>query len=267
MGLPDEAEEARAERRTLVWGGAKLVIAGLLMLAGFVAAIWYAYDRGIRTGGALSPPLIRADTAPTKVRPDEPGGLEVPHRDKLVYETLNGDGEGEPVERLLPPPEEPVSKPAPPEVAVATPPPLPSVPVTQVTAEPVPPPLPGRPPAATSEVPPEPPPVPASAPAPAAPPTVPPAAPAMKTAALGVFRIQLASYREAAAATQGWHRLSKAHPELLAELSPAVIRVDLGAEKGIYYRLLAGPLTDQGAADILCERLKAKKVGCLVVKP
>lgn len=263
MGFGDEAEEARAERRTLVWGGAKLVFAGLLMLAGFVAAVWYAYDRGISTGGALSPPLIRADTAPTKVRPDEPGGLDVPHRDKLVYETLNGDGEEEPVERLLPPPEEPVSKPVPSEVAVATAPPLPSAPVTQVTAEPVPPPppLPGRPPAAAPEAPPEPPPAPASAPA------APPAAPVTKTAALGVFRIQLASYRQAAAATQGWHRLSKAHPELLAELSPAVIRVDLGAEKGIYYRLLAGPLADQGSADTLCERLKAKKVGCLVVKP
>jgi hypothetical protein len=82
-----------------------------------------------------------------------------------------------------------------------------------------------------------------------------------------VFRIQLASYREAAAATQGWHRLSKAHPGLLGKLSPAVIRIDLGAGKGIYYRLLAGPLPDRAQADRLCAQLKAKKVGCLVVKP
>jgi cell division septation protein DedD len=261
MGLGDEAEEARAERRTLVWGGTKLVFAGLLMLALFVGAIWYAYDRGISTGGALSPPLIRADTAPTKARPEEPGGLDVPHRDKLVYETLSGDGEDEPVERLLPPPEEPVAKPEPPEEVVAVAPALPSVPVTPVTAEPVPPPppLPESAPAAVVEPPPEPQPAPPAAP--------PPVTPEIKTAALGVFRIQLASYREAAAATQGWHRLSKAHSELLGDLSPAVIRVDLGADKGIYYRLLAGPLTDKATADTLCQRLKAKKVGCLVVKP
>jgi cell division septation protein DedD len=258
MSFARDPDDERAERRAMMRGGIKLAVAALLMFGAFGAAVWYAYDRGFRSGGSTSPPLIRADTSPTKVRPDEPGGLQVPHQDKLVYETLNAEGEGEPVEQLLPPPEEPIARPAspaPPSEPVPAP--------TEVTAVPVSPPPPPPLPEPPSEAPSPPP---AASPPQAAPQPASPAAPA-KTASLGIFRIQLASYREAAAATQGWHRLSKAHPGLLGKLSPAVIRIDLGAGKGIYYRLLAGPLPDRAQADRLCAQLKAKKVGCLVVKP
>ncbi|NQV99607.1 MAG: SPOR domain-containing protein [Rhodospirillales bacterium] len=64
-------------------------------------------------------PIIRADISPIKVRPENPGGLQVPDRDKLVYDRIlnGGNGEGRAtVERLLPPPETPLpvpqSKPA-----------------------------------------------------------------------------------------------------------------------------------------------------------
>ncbi len=46
-----------------------------------------------------------------------------------------------------------------------------------------------------------------------------------------------------------------------------MIRVDLGAGKGIFYRLQAGPIPDRETADTLCAELKRQKVGCLVVEP
>ena len=56
-------------------------------------------------------PLVRAAPGPVKVRPENPGGLRVPDRDKLIYgliEGKNGDQEVAPgPERLLPPPEQP----------------------------------------------------------------------------------------------------------------------------------------------------------------
>ncbi|OUS18281.1 hypothetical protein A9Q97_01120 [Rhodospirillales bacterium 47_12_T64] len=52
-------------------------------------------------------PLIEAETTPEKTKPEAPGGMTIPHQDKLV---LNKEGEGDKtvaVEKLLPPPEVP----------------------------------------------------------------------------------------------------------------------------------------------------------------
>ncbi len=60
-------------------------------------------------------PVIRADITPMKVRPENPGGLQVPDRDKLVYNRIQNGGSATPeratVERLLPPPETPLPRP------------------------------------------------------------------------------------------------------------------------------------------------------------
>lgn len=54
-------------------------------------------------------PHIQADPNPFKVRPDNPGGLVIPHQDKLVYGRLGNDvNQGMPVEHVLPPPEQPM---------------------------------------------------------------------------------------------------------------------------------------------------------------
>jgi hypothetical protein len=56
--------------------------------------------------------VIRADISPIKVRPDKPGGLQVPDRDKLVYSRIENGGtetkDQATVERLLPLPEAPL---------------------------------------------------------------------------------------------------------------------------------------------------------------
>ncbi len=83
-------------------------------LAAFAGVVWYAYDRGLQAGSEATAPLIQADRSPIKVRPEQPGGLDVPNQDKLVYGALRpGQGEGATVERLLPPPEAPAEPPKP----------------------------------------------------------------------------------------------------------------------------------------------------------
>src|SRR3546814_1595052 len=57
--------------------------------------------------------MIKAEDAPIKHRPEEPGGMDVPHQDKLVFNRLAPGQVENQVERLLPPPEEPVAKPEP----------------------------------------------------------------------------------------------------------------------------------------------------------
>ncbi|HEX9568975.1 MAG TPA: SPOR domain-containing protein [Rhodospirillales bacterium] len=104
------------------WGLRLFVV---LVLAAGGAAGWYYYgDRLQQFWGSAEPgiPLIKAATTPVKVRPENPGGLEVPDRDKLVYDRLQGNAEGRGAERLLPPPEQPLPRPAP---AAATPAPQP----------------------------------------------------------------------------------------------------------------------------------------------
>jgi len=79
------------------------------------------------------------------------------------------------------------------------------------------------------------------------------------------YAVHLASFRTRKAAMREWKRLTGAYRELLDGLDARFPRVDLGAEKGIYYRVLAGPLDDAARARALCQALRARKVDCRVV--
>jgi len=114
-------------------------------------------------------------------------------------------------------------------------------------------------------------PAPASTPAPAA---IPPAPAAQQVAvrtapAVGStsYRVQLAAARSAEAARGEWDRLRRKNLDLLGDLGLTVTKVDLGAAKGIFYRLRVGPLAGEKEARALCKALAARKVGCLVVRP
>ena len=58
--------------------------------------------------------------------------------------------------------------------------------------------------------------------------------------------VHLASYKSERDATRGWTQLKRAHRDLLGGLQSEVLQVNLGPGKGIFYRLLAGPLPDKG---------------------
>ncbi len=107
------------------------VVVALAVMGAFAGGLWFAYNEGKHhVGGAGDIPLIRADTRPMRVKPENPGGMRIPDRDMLIY------GQQRPqVEHLLPPPEQPMARPAPP------PPPLPAPsapPVQAATAVPPP---------------------------------------------------------------------------------------------------------------------------------
>ena len=100
---------------------------------------------------------------------------------------------------------------------------------------------------------------------PVAPTTQPAAAAPPKPSAGGGFRIQLASVKTAEQAEKEWQRIRSGNPEV-ANLQMTPVRVDLG-DKGIFFRIQAGPVGDSAAADRLCSGLKSKGQGCMVVKP
>jgi hypothetical protein len=281
------------------------ILIAAVALTGFGGVVWYAYDQGVRqTAPTGATPLIKADTSPTKMRPEQPGGMDVPHQDKLVLNNLEGNKPGSPqVERLLPPPETPLPRPAPtaqaPVMTPVVPSPLAAAPATGAGLPPKIGPTPPAPPSTVPTAPAQtaaaaPPPVPAPrdavqtsgssgtapATAPAAKPTQlaaapaaapkpaekPPAkaVPAAAPSAAGAFKVQLVSVKAENQTKDEWARLQHAYPQL-APLKMSVTRVDLG-DKGIWYRIFAGPLSDAGAAGDLCNALKAKGQGCVVVK-
>jgi hypothetical protein len=115
-------------KRRSIWPSIAVVAAA----SAFGGVIWYAYHQSAGAGGNGIPPLVKAEPGPTKVKPDNPGGQEIPFQDSTVYERLNqNNGQKPVVEKLLPPPEEPAMRtpPAPPppaETANIAPPPPPS---------------------------------------------------------------------------------------------------------------------------------------------
>lgn len=52
-------------------------------------------------------PVIRQPQAEVKIKPDEPGGMEILNQDKTVYNIIDKSSERDNKENILPPPEEP----------------------------------------------------------------------------------------------------------------------------------------------------------------
>jgi sporulation related protein len=303
----DEEEEEYAAprlRRVLRIGGV-LVVMGV-----FAGGLWFAYTLGMRhTGGSGVSgeiPLIRADNRPIKVKPENPGGMQIPDRDLFIY------GQQRPqVEHLLPPPEQPMARPAPP-------PPSPNPPVA-ANSLPAPSPIPAPSSAAT-------PPAAVSNPAaPAAPPTVQPpvqpaaaapapvasaeqgsAAPVAPSPAKAPVRPQppqLSRAAMAAAEILGISPIAAARPAAAraGAAHASGMRLQLGAmrsegeargqweqlkrknpdllgnlsgtairadlgDKGTYYRIQTAPVGDPASADRICGALRQRHLACMVVR-
>jgi cell division septation protein DedD len=226
----------------------------LLVMGLFGGGLWFAYVQGTRHAGggdaaSGSIPLIRADERPTKVKPEKPGGMEIPDRDKLIYNPTRPM-----VEHLLPPPEKPLPRPTPPPPSPSPQREQPPAPASSTPASPSAP-LPAAIPQAQQSA--------AAPPGKPAPPQ--PAPPKTPATGAGGARLQLGSVRSEDAARQDWERIRRKNADLLGTLSATPIRADLG-EKGIYYRILTGPVADQAAAERICGELKQRSVGCIVAR-
>ena len=292
-GPPPLMSEEKVKGRGLT------ILAAIIAVAAFAGIVWYAYDQGRLIGSETAAPLIKADATPTKVRPDLPGGMDVPHQDKLVLDDL-GSGRGAQtggsrVERLLPLPETPLPPPEPLSIPSSNDPATTaqsadpaSVPAQNVATA-----LSTAAATATADIPqaetpvaaspkiatpqklvPSPPAIPpvkvaesspASAPKPAAPeaPAKSISVPAPVPVADAGFNIQIAALRSEDAAAREWKRVKAANTTLLGALEPIYQRAT--TSKGVFFRVRTGPLSKNAARDI-CAALKAKGQACLVVK-
>jgi len=86
--LPQPARKAGLRGRSMFMVGSALL--GAVALGGALA---FAYKQsGGAMGGGGEPPLVQADNRPVKEPPQQPGGKDFPHKNKLIYERLqNGD--------------------------------------------------------------------------------------------------------------------------------------------------------------------------------
>jgi cell division septation protein DedD len=246
-----DEEPPRRPRRVLA------AVLALLIMGLFSGGLWFAYVQGKHhTGGDAASgdvPLIRADERPTKVKPEQPGGMEIPDRDKLIYNPTR-----KVVEHLLAPAEKPMPRPVP------SPSPTPSQTEAARSSTGTMPPASGTPP--------DPPAVSQMAQLQqqaAAPPTkaaqVPPIPSKLAAAKAGGTRLQLGSLRSEDAARQEWERIKRKNSDLLGSLSATPVRADLG-DKGIYYRIEAGPIADPAAAERICGELKQRSIGCIIAR-
>jgi hypothetical protein len=269
----------------------------LVTLSAFAAAVWLAYEQGVRRGLQLSPPIIRAESGPMKIPPVAAGGLDVPNQDKEVFDVLVAEEPEARVEQLLPPPDEPLPAPEPepvvepPAAELAAAPPIEPEPIEpepvvesepEPVAEPEPEPVVAPTPPAEPAIVLTPPPrvAPRPAPEPAIvltpPPGVEPRAvpEPVEVAALGEptadmlasFRIQLGSFSKRDSAMVHWATVLSSNRAVLEGLSPLVRTADFG-DRGTFYRLQAGPLVSSIVAIALCDVLKTNNVDCLVISP
>jgi len=227
------------KRLAIIAGG----LGGALLL---IVGVWTASGHH---GGAV--PVIEADARPMRVKPENPGGLQVAGAND---EILSGDA-GPQADKLLPPPEVPApqalkdQKPVPqttkeqkPAVASAALPPV--QPVSLSPERPV--------PAPTAAV------VPDRKPTAAAPEHKQAAAtPAGKST-----QVQLAAFTNEQAALTEWQRLSKRMPDILNGRQPAVLKAERDGHA--IWRLRTGGFTDTAQATAFCERVRAKGAGCSI---
>ena len=228
-----------ATRRLAIFAGA---IGGALVL---LVGIW-SFTGHHRQGV----PVIEAQSGPVKVKPANPGGLQIAGANDAI---LSGESDGK--DTMAPPPETPepqVLKAE--EHAAAAPPPKPAestATAAAATALAVPPPAAADArPVATTEAKPT--------------PLTPPAAhrePAARTAAGGAM-VQLAAVDSEEAARGEWRRLEHRYRGLLDGRTPTFTRTEHGGH--IYWRVRTGGFADTAQAAVFCERVKQKGGGCAV---
>lgn len=185
-------------------------------------------------------PIIEADPGPVKIMPENVGKTDVPHQDKLFYNQVNPKNSEPVVEHLLSSPEEPMQVDEASSESTVN---LEETPFVETS------------PVSIATLPPK---DSISVPEKTAP-------PAEKIVAKPKYRVQIAALSTADAAKREWTRLSKLVPNLLKSKDVYYSRVDLGAKKGIYYRIQIGKFSDKVEAQNFCRKLEAQKLTCMVV--
>ncbi len=230
-------------------------------IASFGSVVWWAHNQDVKAGGqGLEPLVVQAPTTPSRVKPENAGGLVPPNQDKEVFNRISPTAVPSQPEKLLPSP----TVPALPATGLPTP-ASPKPAEAEAAKAPTPlQPAPGTPAPTTETVTAE----------PAGPTPVPTASESGPSIAslidnisgpIGGWRVQIASVKTEDIAKSTWAKLQNAHGDKLANLRMQPVRVDLG-DRGVWYRVQAGPL-DEKQAQSVCSALKTRKTDCVVVPP
>jgi hypothetical protein len=208
----------------------------LALIAGGLGAALLAIIGGwsMMNDRSAAIPVIQADGRPVRVKPENPGGMQIAgaNDDALSGGTATGG------DKLGPPPEAPaplsLSTPPPaPPVAVAPPAPV-AAPVKPVVEKPV---VPAEKRTASTA---------AERPSPGA------KAP----------QVQLAAVSSEEAARAEWQRMEKRMPELFGQRQPAFSKTERNGRT--LWRLRTGGFSDTAQATAFCERVRAKGAGCSI---
>jgi hypothetical protein len=233
------------------------VMVSIAAIASFGSVVWWAHNQDVKAGGkGLEPLVVQAPTTPTRTKPENAGGLVPPNQDKEVFNRIAPGAVQTQPEKLLPGPTNPklpangLPTPAAPKEAEAAKTPTPvQTASTTGAATPAPPavqPTDVKPGTTESG------------------PTIASLIDNMSGPTAG-WRVQVASVKNEDVAKSTWARLQSAHGDVMANLKMQAVRVDLG-EKGVWYRVQAGPL-DEKQAQTVCTTLKSRKADCVTVPP
>lgn len=186
-------------------------------------------------------PVIQADNRPLRVKPDNPGGMQVAGAND---EIMSGDA-GPQADKLLPPPEVPLPQSLKPKMAEPTAPSHAAATAVPATAESV------------------------SLPPPAAAPEQKPVAPAKAVSSAPpqpsfgkATQVQLAAMDSEQLAMTEWQRLSRRMPDVLGGRQPAVLKAEHDGRT--IWRLRTGGFSDIAQATAFCERVRSKGGGCSI---
>lgn len=76
--------------------------------------------------------------------------------------------------------------------------------------------------------------------------------------------MQLGALKTESDAKNEWGRVKTANKDVLGDFGSDIVRVDLG-EKGVFWRLRAGPM-NEGQARSICANLTKRSQGCIIAK-
>lgn len=246
-----------------------------LMIAGGLGAVvfaWFASSM-LLSGRGGSVPVVQAQAGPLRVKPANPGGLQVDSAENAIFSGGAGNGE----DTLAPPPQTPDPQ------ALQAPPRRTAAPTPAASAALAPPPTALAPPPAAhaTEAPAiaaaRKPPAAATEPRPAVAAVLPkPAAdrhalaavaadhsanPPVSNASHGAL-VQLAALSSQQGALEEWSLLAKRMPQLLAGRQPSVSKVERDGHT--YWRLRTGGFADTAKATMFCLRMRASGASCSV---
>lgn len=248
-----------------------------LLLIGFVA---YQQGKDSRKNGEI--PTVKASAEPYKIKPENPGGMEIPNTDKQVFENLvkNPETKDNKAETILMKNtvEQPISREQLKSEAGSQKPEernqkaedlaktavKPVKETEQVIAKELP----------IKDIP------------VIAPRVIKPSSEPVKEAKVkrieptrdiairtdsgtsnskGGYRLQLGAYKSESEAITSWEAIKKKHSAIIGNFEYDIEKADL-KEKGIFFRLRVGSISGKSEAELACKKLITAKQGCFVVK-